>query len=103
MRSNWPDDDSLAIQMLVALHGVFNCSPQIAVEAEDVCAERLRVEALPAGEGSASIIIYDLHKTFPKAGGKGSRWAGCVQLVVERSRLGFQRGQEGLAQASVNS
>ena len=39
------------------------------MEAEDVRAERLRVEALPAGEGSASIVINDLHKTFPRSGG----------------------------------
>lgn len=41
---------------------------QIAVEAEDVKEERLRVEAMTAGgaiDNSAAIVIKNLHKTFP--------------------------------------
>ncbi len=48
---------------------------QIPVEAEDVRAERLRVEAMAPGEASAAIAIRDLQKVFPAAG--GNRW-GCV-------------------------
>ena len=45
---------------------------QIPVEAEDVRAERLRVEALPPGGNRAeAIVIRDLHKTFPASGGGG--------------------------------
>lgn len=54
--------------------------PQIPVEAEDVRAERLRVEALPAGEAAAAIVIRDLHKTFPSLGGSGC--ALCGRRVV---------------------
>lgn len=42
---------------------------QIPVEAEDVRAERLRVEAMPPGEAAAAIAIRDLQKTFPASGG----------------------------------
>jgi ABC-type multidrug transport system ATPase subunit len=60
---------------------------EIPVEAEDVRAERLRVEALPPGDSSAAIVIKDLRKTFP------ATWGGSEKKAVLGLTLAIERGE----------
>ena len=70
---------------------------QVAVEPEDVRAERLRVEALQAGDAGEAIVIRDLHKTFPAAGGAGCALPAVVTLRTASVAAGAAAGCGPLA------
>lgn len=74
----------------------------IPVEAEDVRAERLRVEAMPPGEAAAAIAIRDLQKTFPASGGSREKVAvRGLTLAIERGECFGLLGPNGAGKSTT--